>query len=131
MPDTSIVDDYLLSAMLRARGSRAENGTVVLTVPEFRGIVACGADPRQAFDELYRLLEDWVRVSFEKDHQLPVLTTEGGIFDLNRAAVRALAKSSKGVSTVPSEGDRTYLGGPEEFEAFLERVGSSDSVTDR
>jgi hypothetical protein len=131
MPATSIVDDYLLSAMLRARKSRAENGTVVLTVPEFRGIVACGADGRQALDELYRLLEDWVRVSFEKGYQLPVLTTEGGVIDLNRADVRALAKSSRDVSTAPSEGDRTYVGGPEQFEAFLERVGSSDSVTDR
>ncbi len=131
MPATSIVDDYLLAVMLRARGSRAENGTVVLTVPEFRGIVACGQDPREAFDELYRLLEDWVRVSFEKGYQLPVLMTEGGTIDLNRADVRALGTSPRDILTAPSEHDRTYVGGPEEFEAFLERVGSSDSVTDR
>ena len=68
MPVKSIVDDYLLAAMLRAKGARAENGMLVLTVPEYPGIVACGADARHALDDLYRLLEDLVRVSLEKEH---------------------------------------------------------------
>ena len=123
MPVKSIVDDYLFAAMVRAKGTRVENGTLVLTVPDFSGIVACGENARQAFDELYRLLDDWVRVSLEKGYPLPVLETENGAIDLNTSDARVLAGYHQGISIGRSDPDQIYIGGPEEFEAFIEESG--------
>ena len=119
----SIVDDYLFAAMVRAKGTRVENGTLVLTVPEFSGIVACGENARQAFVDLYRLLEDWVRVSLEKGYRLPVMETENGAIDLNTSDGRVLAAYHLGNSIKRSEHDQIYIGSPEEFEAFIDDSG--------
>lgn len=120
MPVKSIVDDYLFAAMVHAKGTRAENGTLVLTVPNFPGIIACGGDARQAFDELYRLLEDWGRVSYEKGYSLPAIETENGIINLNIGDDRDLIKYHQGTSPPQPGQHHTYIGEPDEFERFLQ-----------
>jgi predicted RNase H-like HicB family nuclease len=124
IPVKSIVDDYLFAAMLHAKGTRTEDGTLVLTVPDFPGIIACGADARQAFDELYRLLEDWIQVSLEKGYRLPTVKTDTGMIELNSANAQSLVTyHNSGSATRHDDGDRIFIGDSDDFDAFLSDVG--------
>ena len=120
MAVTSVLDDYLFAVMLHAQGTKAENGTFVLTVPEFRGIIACGGDARQVFDELFRQLEIWIRLSDEKGYLLPVIESENGDIDLNTGPNRNLIKYHQSTSIPRNKSPGTYIGGPDEFDRFLQ-----------
>ena len=123
MPTRTIVEDYVLAAMARVRHAWAENGTLVLTIPEFPGMVACGADVPSAMRDLYRRLEDWIQLSLERGYSLPIMHAEEGDLDLNSSQSRGhiMYHSAPGA---PS-GDRgaVFIGGPDEMEVFLDANG--------
>jgi hypothetical protein len=115
----TVVEDYLLAAMKRAEVARAKNGTLVLTVPEFPGTVACGADPLECLEDLYRRLEKWVLLSLARGYSLPPMPAQDGVIDLNTEDNRALAAYHK-VSRAPKDAEEaTYIGGPDELEAYF------------
>jgi predicted RNase H-like HicB family nuclease len=91
MPLATIVESYVVAALDRAETHQLETGTVLLTVPDLPGIVASGADVHVAYQELYRMLEEWVLLSLARGYRLPVLSTASGAVDLNTEASRTLA----------------------------------------
>jgi hypothetical protein len=122
----TVVEDYLLAAMKRAEVARAKNGTLVLTVPEFPGVVACGANPPECLEDLYRRLERWVLASLAGGYTLPPMTTSEGVIDLNTEENRALAAYHQ-QSKAPKDADApTFIGGPDELEAYLADLGHTD-----
>jgi hypothetical protein len=119
----SIVDDYVLAATLRARSERAEHGTIVLTVPEFPGLVACGSDGRETLNELYRRLERLVLNSVKRGVPLPVLVrSDGTSIDLNTPENRALvAHHHRRIE--PAKGKPgTEIDSPEALEKFFDEL---------
>jgi hypothetical protein len=119
MPTKTVVEDYLLAAMKRAEGARAPNGTLILTVPDFPGTVASGAEPLEGLEDLYRRLEKWVLLSLERGYPLPPMPTQGGVIDLNTEANRVLATYHKESRIPKSVGEHVYIGGPDELETYF------------
>lgn len=114
----TIVDDYVLAAMLRAKGGRAERGTIVLTVPDLPGLVACGANAREAYDELYRRLENLVLKCVGRGDRLPVLPLDDTVIDLNTPMNHTLANYHRGQTSE----DEASVGvdSPEALERFFD-----------
>ena len=122
MLTVTIVEDYVFAAMRRARGTKTDDGTYILTVPDFPGIVACASDVPGCFDELYRLLEGWVDRSIEHGFDLPPMQTDDGAIDLNSDANRTLAGYHHGHQPKHSSNDQSFLNGPEELEEFFSEL---------
>ena len=80
MPLMTIVEDFIIAAMKRARVEEFENGVLGASLPECPGVVAFGADQHECARNLYAQLDEWVAVSLAAQTPLPVLD---GI-DLNR-----------------------------------------------
>lgn len=121
MPTKTIVDDYIWAAIARARHAWGEHGTLILTVPDFPGVVACGHDIPSAVEELSRLLERWVWMSYERGLVLPVLTTDEGKVDLNTDDARTLIEYHDHSKVSNDEASEQYIGEAEEMEAFVDR----------
>lgn len=120
MPTKTIVEDYVWAAIARAGHAWGENGTLVMTVPEFPGLVACGADIPSVVHELYRQLEDLVSLSDQRRFALPVLRTQEGEINLNTSEAHALIKYHERQDTRAGEAGEVFIGGPEEMETFLD-----------
>jgi hypothetical protein len=118
----TIVEDYLLAATLRAKHERGEGGTIVLTVPEFPGLVACGSDARGALNELYSRLENVVLKSVERGQNLPVLPYGQGVIDLNAPENRALVSYHRGHRSAPSAENGVEINDPEALEQLFDRL---------
>ncbi len=82
MPLLTVVEQYVMAAMLRAQPDILDDGTVVATIRECPGIVASGADRHECTVELFARLEEWIRVSLTNGQRVPVID---GI-DLNAVA---------------------------------------------
>lgn len=128
MPTKTIVQAYVLGAISRAEVTWAQNGTVVLTVPEFPGTVACGATPPEALKDLYYRLEKWVLRSLSRGFRLPPMTTKDGIIDLNTEDGRALAAYHVESEGAEDAEESVYIGGPDELKAYLESLDRLDRV---
>jgi uncharacterized protein UPF0150 len=126
MPTKTVVEDYLLAAMKRAEGVRDKNGTLVLTVPDFPGTVASGAEPLECLEDLYRRLEKWVLRSLKQGYPLPPLPVPGGVIDLNSQASRALATYHKESTGPKGADDSVYIGEPDELDAFFKDLDRSE-----
>ncbi len=114
MPLLTIVEDYVMAAIRRAKFEQFGNGMVGATVPGCPGVVAFGADIHECARDLYIRLEDWVRVSLAAGRALPVID---GI-DLNSEGAKLLASYHGGtVSSVRGE----FYADDGEFEAALDR----------
>lgn len=118
MSTTTIVEDYIFAAMREALLEALEDGTIGATVPVCPGLVALGADVHECYKDLYVLLEEWVGTRLEQGDWLPIID---GI-DLNTETDRVLA-SYRPALTGESEGE--FFATTEEFEAALDRYGSS------
>jgi predicted RNase H-like HicB family nuclease len=96
MPLMTIVEDFIIAAMKRARVEEFENGVLGASIPECPGVVAFGADQHECARNLYAQLDEWVAVSLTAQTPLPVLD---GI-DLNRQsdALVATYHSSRGAA---------------------------------
>ena len=95
----TIVEDYVVALMKRAQ-AEVIGDAVVATVPDAPGVVASGADQHDCATDLYRRLEDWVRVFVARGYELPIID---GI-DLNGERGRSLA-GYHGGSPRPLEGE--------------------------
>lgn len=83
----TIVEAYVNAALERAVVENLEDGTVGAYIPDCPGILAFGSDVHECAVEMYRLLEDWVKVNLARGIRLPII---GGI-DLNSDQNRTLA----------------------------------------
>lgn len=96
----TIVEAYVHAAMERAQVEREADGTLAAYVPGCKGVLAFGADVHECSAELYKALEDWVKVSLANHSRL---TPIGGM-DLNADARRILKTYEEG--TIPTiDGD--------------------------
>lgn len=71
MPIITIVEEYIIAALRSAAVEPLEDGTLVATVPKLPGIVVYGVDTHECARELYRLIEDTVRVWLVSGHDVP------------------------------------------------------------
>ena len=69
----TIVEGYIYAALQHAEVERMEDGTLVATVPELPGIIAFGADQHECSKELYRLIEESLRIWLRKGYDAPVI----------------------------------------------------------
>jgi hypothetical protein len=92
---------------------------LILTVPDFPGTVASGAEPLECLEDLYRRLEKWVVLSLARGYPLPPMPIQSGVIDLNTDANRALAAYHRQSKPPKSGEDSIYVGEPNELEAFL------------
>jgi hypothetical protein len=91
-----------------------ENGMIGATVPDRFGVVAIGTDAPDRSANLYARLEDWIRVSLDHGHRLPVIN---GI-DLNAGAARVLVTYHGGS---PDSLSSEFLGDEAGLHAAFER----------
>ena len=126
MAINTVVEDYILAAMARTRHAWAENGTLVLTIPEFPGMVACGADIPSAMRDLFRLLEGWIWLSHQRNFSLPAMQTDEGILDLNSTDTRALIKFHRLSEATTMERNEAFVGGPDEMDAYIDSLKLDD-----
>ena len=83
----TVVEDYIFAALRQAIRHDLEDGTVAGTIPQFPGLIAYGADVHECSRELYRLLEETVRVWLTKGYTVPIIED----IDLNSAKAQVLA----------------------------------------
>jgi predicted RNase H-like HicB family nuclease len=86
MPVVTVVEDYIFAALRLAVRHDLEDGTVAGTIPQFPGLIAYGADVHECSRELYRLLEETIRVWLTKGYTLPIIED----IDLNAAKTQVL-----------------------------------------
>ncbi len=125
MPLATIVESYVVAALDRAEIHQLESGSVLLTIPEFPGIVASGADVHAAYRELYRLLEEWVLRSLARSYRLPALSTASGAADINTEASRMLATYHESRVTAALGSSRTIYETEDELEAAFDELDRS------
>lgn len=97
MPVITVVEDYIFAALRQAVRHDLEGGSVAGTSPQFPGLVAYGADVHECSRELYRLLEETIRVWLTKGHVLPIIE------DIDLNAVEAQVLATYHVSPRPGE----------------------------
>ncbi len=69
----TIVEDYVTAALSQAVVEKLEDGTLAAYVPECKGVLAFGADHHECAAELYRRLEDWIKVWLTRGYKLPII----------------------------------------------------------
>lgn len=87
MPLLTVVEHYLFAALNIAVVETDDDGTLGAFVPACPGVLAFGADAHECALNLYRELEEWVRVSLERGYDVPEIA---GI-NLNHDTARILA----------------------------------------
>lgn len=117
-----IVDDYLLAAVKRLEVTHVDNGGIVLTIPDFPGLIGCGQDARAALDELGRRLENLVMKSGECGANLPTLWLNGAEINLNTAQSHALAKHHRTTDAMLSPDKGTRIDSREDLERFFDSL---------
>ena len=122
MPLMTIVEDYVFAAMSHAKGNRAENGTLILTAPEFPGIVACASDIPTCYQELYRQLERWIARSLQLGYSLPVMQKDGERIDLNTVENRQLAAYHTIGDPAQAPAERPFMTDAKDLDAFFQSL---------
>lgn len=112
MPLLTIVEHYLFAALNMAVVETDDDGTLGAFIPICPGVVAFGADAHECALNLYRELEEWVRVSLEKGYDLPEIAD----INLNHDAARILTT----YHFEPRMQSSRYLGEAELDAAFAE-----------
>jgi hypothetical protein len=121
MPVLTVVTHYVTAALGRATFEQVEEGVIGATVPDLPGLIAFGASKEECGRELAGRLLDFIKLSLERGHRLPVLD---GI-DLNSEAGQILASYHDFADEKSRTAGRKIYRDEAEFEAALDSWAAS------